>query len=321
MRLNILYFCFFMLFFTNIFSQKITITIQDSIEKQSLPYSSVSFFDGNGLFADENGKLIIDKKIIDSIKVGHVGYFSKIIKLSNIKDLVYLEKDTTLLKEVVVVYKRQESKGINVKPLIHNNVYNMYWSAMGQQYAFFIPNEIPNSFLKTLTFPIIKKDFDQLTGSGPLKKQNFKTFIKVEFFSKSGDFPDKRLYDFEQYAIINSENITDKFKLSLDEEIKIPTEGLFTLMTIYGKVDESDNLIIDTPYDLNIIDGEEKKFLKLILPDFPIVESPKGNLTYFRHVFTIDQKWYRIAKPMLYDKDKEYPFFNIGLGYTTVILK
>ena len=78
------------------------------------------------------------------------------------------------------------------------------------------------------------------------------------------------------------------------------------------------NILSEIPYDENYVNGTKKKFLKLILPDYPLVENPQGVLTFFRYQFSENNNWERIKKPMIYSKNKDYPFFNIGFGYSII---
>jgi hypothetical protein len=292
--------------------------VKDSLTNEILPFSNIDFGNGYGLFADNEGKVKLKINCSDIIKITHIGYENKIIKLQNIKDEVYLKPNYINLDEIKITSIKRKKILTNIKPLIHNDIYKMVWSAIAQQYAFLISYDNPNSFLKTITIPIIEKDFNQITREGAFKKQDFKTMLRIELYSNDGGIPKQKLNDFEQIAIIDSKKIKKKFELLLKEQIEIPKGGFFIVYTILGRVDENENYISEIPYDENYVNGTKKKFLKLILPDYPLVEDPQGVLTFFRYQFSENNNWERIKKPMIYSKNKDYPFFNIGFGYSII---
>jgi len=296
--------------------------LMDSISKMPIEFVSINFKNGYGVFSNEKGQFSIADASIKIIELSHVSYESKQFELATVTDsILVLKPKVTNLLEVVISKKEvlKEKQTFTVKPTIHDDIFKMTWSAIAQQYAFLISSTQPNSYLKSISIPIIEKDFNQVTGGGRLKKQEFKTLIKLELYSNAQGIPGANYSDFEQLATIDSKTISNKFELLLNESIELPEEGLFVGLTILGKIDAAGDFIIELPYDENYVDGTTKKFAKLILPDYPLVESPNGVLTYYKFLYSEKKEWYRINKPMIYSKNKDYPFFNIGFGYKIVV--
>jgi len=299
------------------FSQNTKIVILDSISNLPIKYANVNFLNGFGVFSSENGSIMISDLNVNSIEISHVSYESKKIDLKKINNSIVLLKPKIIKLDEIIIKKEKLKllKKINSKPKIHNNYKEMYFSAIGLKLAFKI-NSSDNkiNMLKSIEIPLFKKTNDATKNSDPDKQYPYKTLIKIEILESINDKPGENLYDYNKYEIINSELLNDSFISKFEKSIKIPENGLFVVVTFIGKVNENNLLIAEMPYDIHI-KYPDKKFIKWILPNIPITAREKNTNTFFRFDYETESNWKQIEKPIIYDKNKEYPIFDIGIGY------
>ncbi|CAM3535978.1 hypothetical protein FSS13T_04030 [Flavobacterium saliperosum S13] len=304
-----------------LYAQERYFVVKDSITKEKLPYTNVNFLNGYGIFSDENGKVILDKEVPNQIKITHIGYFDKIVSLDELHGNtdVFLTASTEILGELKMTVSGNDArkrKEYVVKPTMHDNSNEMYWSSLGQQFAFYIPNDRKNSVLKSVVIPVIVKDLYQGMANQSFEDHPYGTMMKIEFMSNVGNQPGKKVYDYDKVFVIQSAKVEGKVEVKFDETIAVPENGFFVVMTVIGKTDEKGDYVPELPFGIREVNGEKKKFIKIILPNYPLVADSKNQLTLFRHVFGASGNWSRIERPMVYKKDKKYPMYNIGIGYT-----
>lgn len=303
------------------YAQERYFVVKDSITKETLPYTNINFLNGYGIFSDENGKVLLDKEVPNRIKISHIGYTDKTFSLDKLNGNadIFLTPSTEILGELKMTVPKNDGKNRKeyvVKPSLHENSNEMYWSSLGQQFAFYIPNDRKNSVLKSVTIPLIVKDLYQGMANQSFEDHPYGTMMKIEFMSNVADQPGKKVYDYDKVFVIHSAKVQGKAEVKFDETIAVPENGFFAVMTVIGKTDEKGEYLPEMPYGIREVNGEKKKYIKIILPNYPLVEDSKKQLTLFRHVFSESKNWSRIERPMVYKKDKKYPLYNIGIGYT-----
>lgn len=302
------------------FAQQRRLTVKDSITNETLPYASVNLLNGFGLFTDENGQVSLERDAPKTIKITYMGYASKEIPIDKLTStIILLQPEANALSEVKVVNSKKgkgKRKDFTIKPHLHDNINKMYWSSIGQQYAFYIPSTKKESILKSVTIPLIVKDIHQGMTEDSFETEPYGTMVNIAFMTNENQLPDKKLNDSEKRVVIHSGKVTEQITVDFEEEIEIPEEGLFLTMTIIGKTNKQGMYVPEMPYAIRELPDRKKKIIKIILPNYALVEAPKGQLTYFRNVFSDITKWERITRPMVYKNEKEYPFLNVGIGYT-----
>ncbi|WP_313806495.1 hypothetical protein [Flavobacterium sp.] len=322
MKNLILKFCCFFLIgmsFSPVLAQENYFVVKDSITKEQLPYTTIDFLNGYGVFSNENGKVVLNEEFPEKIKVSFVGYEAKEILLANVsRSDVLLKPSTQMLKELNVIVEKEDikkRKEFVTKPVLHENINRMYWSSLGQQYAFYIPNERKRGVLQSVSIPLIVKDLYQGMTEASFENKPYGTMMKIEFMENVADEPGEKLYDYDKTFVVHSGKISKKIDIDFQQKVPIPEEGLFVVLTVLGKTDEAGVYVPELPYNIREVQGVKRKFIKIILPNYPLVEAPKGALTLFRHVFDDNKKWHRINRPMVYKRGEEYPNYNIGIGY------
>ncbi|MCG2610753.1 carboxypeptidase-like regulatory domain-containing protein [Flavobacterium sp. SM15] len=302
------------------FGQQGTYVVKDSISREPLPYANIDFLNGYGIFSDENGKLITNKDLPEKIKISYVGYHPKVVFLKEVRGTdIFLKSSTKVLEEMKIVAAKEDLKKREefvTKPFLHGNMDQMYWSSIGQQIAFYIPHEKRKSELKSVVIPLIVKDIHQGLTEVSFEDEPYGTMVKFEFVSNDNGLPGEKLFDYTKVFVIYSAELTNKVEVKFEEKLPIPEKGFFLQMTVVGKTDTQGKYISELPYSVADYRNQGKKIMKIILPNYPLVESPNGTPTFFRNLFAVSQKWRQIEKPMVFKKDKEYPLYNIGIGYT-----
>jgi len=311
---------FFLFSLFGMSAQQRRLTVKDSITNEALPYASINLLNGFGLFTDENGQVSLERDAPNTIKITYMGYASKEILVDKLTSpIILLQPEANALSEVKVVNSKRgkgKRKDFTVKPHLHDNINKMYWSSIGQQYAFYIPNTKEESILKSVTIPLIVKDIHQGMTETSFETHPYGTMVNIAFMTNANQLPDKKLNDYEKKVVIHSGKVTDNITIDFEEEIEIPEDGLFITMTIIGKTNNQGIYVPEMPYAICELPDRKKKIIKIILPNYALVEASKGQLTYFRNVFSDITKWERITRPMVYKNEKEYPFLNVGIGYT-----
>ena len=318
-KLPIPLFLFFFLFsFFGMNAQQLKLTVKDSITKEVLPYANVNLLNNYGLFTDENGQVTLAKDAPKTIKVTYVGYLPKTISIDKLtSELILLQPEVNALSEVKIVASKgtkKQRKEFTVKPQLHDDINRMYWSSIGQQYAFYIPNTKKDGILKSITIPLNVKDLHQGMAEDSFETDPYGTLVNIGFMTNLNELPDQKLNNYEKKVIIHSGKVKDKITIDFEEEIEIPEEGLFITMTIIGKTNKQGIYQPEMPYVIQEFD--RKKKVKIILPNYALVEAPKGQLTLYRNVFSDNSKWQKITRPMVFKKEHENTFYNVGIGYT-----
>ena len=295
------------------------ITVLDSISKSPVAYAAINLNNNYGIYANDKGMATITDSLVNRVIISSMGYADKTVALQKEMQVVYLIPKPIQLNEVVVTQnKKIKRRELLVKPKMHQDTHAMEMSCATAQYAFLIPAEKNESYLTAITLPLIKIAFEAEGYPGVFEKVLFRTLARVEILANNNGLPGEKLNNYEQYAVITN-SINDKqFDLKLDEELPMPASGLFVQLTMLGKADENGNLSKELPYTNIDRNGDTTiKFFKWMQPNFPLVERPKGTLTFVKFPFMENSSWQTINEPALHEQ-KKYPDFNIGIGYTTV---
>lgn len=306
------------------YSQSRKLIVLDSISKVPLKYASINFLNGYGVYSDEDGQFTIADKTIESIEVSHVSYYSRKMYVSKLNDTIILLKPKMIeLEEIVVkrIEKLKATKSVTVKPQTHKDYNKLFYSAIGLQLALKINSAEKQSYLKNIEIPLLREKDDATRKLYPEKKYPYKTLIKIEVLESVNDSPGEKLYDFATYEIIDSEKIKNSFIYEFKEEIEIPENGLYIGVTFIGSVDESNNLIFEMPYSINSKYEKDLKFIKWLLPNIPIIERKSDTKTMYRFNNEKEPIWKQIEKPTIYFRNKEYPIFDVGIGYKIDVME
>jgi hypothetical protein len=105
---------FLLLLYTSTFFGQSSV-ILDANTKEAIPFATISFGDGRGTFAGDEGEFYFTKKKypdIDSLFISAIGYKEVGVATLNLPSQILVPQETNLLSEVVVSAPKKE----NIKP-------------------------------------------------------------------------------------------------------------------------------------------------------------------------------------------------------------
>ena len=209
------------------------IRINDSITKYPISYATISFGNGQGIFADDEGQFIFTKKLypdIDSLFISALGYKDLNISTKNIQNLLLMQPQAAILDEVVVGVKRDRKfKEETIKPYLDDDYYNCWLPTIESEIAVYFPKTTTkDQKLSGVQFPIAleSKDWKKRNRSNSEKKP-FSTLFKVKFYANNKGIPGNVL-TYKTIVFKATEKNGDAYELDVDAyDIYVPNAGFF----------------------------------------------------------------------------------------------
>lgn len=291
-------------------------TIQDAGEKFPISYATISFGNGNGLFADEDGVFEFSKKRykdIDSIYISALGYKEKGISTNNLPKIIELTPDVAQLQEVVVKAEnlgRYKTKRKGSK--IHDDYFKCWLPTVESEIAVFFPRDpLKSTKIASVYLPVMMESSRGSSG----KKQAFSTLFKMQFYRNDNGFPGKRLAGDDIIFRITNDDKTN-FELDiLEHKVFIPKNGVFVSIQVLGYTDKNGKLQHTKKYH----EVETRKGIVKVSTTFrpllPFTNKIEDNITFTRRIFFKNRTWQRFDEKysennMLIQKG----FMNYGMG-------
>lgn len=278
-------------------------TILDQVNGEPVSYATVSFGNGNGIFADGEGKFIFTKKLysdIDSIYISALGYEKLNVSTENIPDSIQLSPFQDVLDEVTLRYKpKGKSKDEKLKPTLHDDYYKCWLPTIESEIAVFFGNENPSKAKKvnTLLLPIKveSKDWSK-RKTKTSKKIPFSTLFRVYFYENDDGLPgDILTYDEIIFRVTESSESVFELDVS-SSDIFIPKNGMFVSLQVLGYTDKTGKLLPNKKYrEVKTKKGIVKisTTFRPLLPFTDQINTPK---TFVKRIFLNDNQW------VLFDK-------------------
>lgn len=311
---------FFLIFTCQVLiAQNVQFSVKDSITKKPIGYVNLRINNKYQMVSNENGEFSVDDASIHTFEFSCMGYVDKLIQRADLASDVFLTPSVTKLKEVVVNSKpKLKPKSSSVSAETHQDFSKSFTSNHSMSLAFFVEGALNESYLEAITIPIMP-----LNLKAPSHSSHYKTVIAIETLEATeAKTPGGYYYNFKQIAVIDSEKSYNKVEIVLDEPLSIPENGFFVQITILGKADNSNKLILEMPYHTQNVNGKEMNFIKLMKPYFPLVKEQKGVTTFIKIRADLEQaKWNRINWPVIDNSIIDNPVYNIGFGYTKKVYK
>lgn len=318
---------FFLLFFVSIsFSQT---KIKDSQSSYPVSYATVSFNNGNGLFANDEGEFVFTKKLypdIDTLYISALGYKDLKIATSNLPNTILMDTETNALDEVLITAKiDRKFKEEKIKPYLDDDYYHCWLPTIKSEIAVYFPN--PDPALKKITkvlFPITleSKDWDKRKRSNADKKP-FSTLFKVNFYNNENGFPGKEIIN-RTIVFRVTEKDGDQYTLDVsDEDIFIPESGFFVSLQVLGYTDEKGKLLSNKKYkEIKSNDGSIIKIPTNFRPLLPFTDKITQSRTFVKRVFINGNAWTRFEKGGAFQSTLlQSGHNNYGIGLTYNVYK
>lgn len=318
---------YLLLFYVSIsFSQTI---IKDALTSYPISYATVSFNNGNGLFANDEGEFVFTKKLypdIDTLFISALGYKDLKVATENLPKTLLMTTEVNALDEVLLTAKiDRKFKVEDIKPYLDDNYYNCWLPTIESEIAVYFHN--PDEALKKITkvhFPITleSKDWEKRNRANAEKKP-FSTLFKVKFYNNDNGHPGKEI-SFRTLVFRATEKDGDKFTLDVsDEGIFIPKSGVFISLQVLGYTDDNGKLLSNKKYkEIKSNDGSMIKIPTNFRPLLPFTDKISENKTYIKRVFVNENKWTRFEKESNFQSTLlQTGHNNYGIGLTYNVYK
>ncbi|MDO1499960.1 hypothetical protein Q2T40_07435 [Winogradskyella maritima] len=301
------------------------IKITDSTTKYPVSYATVSFGNGQGIFADDEGVFVFNKKLypdVDSLFISALGYKNLNLSTENLKTELILKPQIDKLDEVVittVITKDRKFKTEELKPYLDDDYYNCWLPTIESEIAVFFPNESDQTTrLEAIKFPIAleSKDWNNRKKSNSDKKK-FSTLFKVNIYANADGIPGDVL-TYETLVFRSTETDGDYHELNVqDLDIIMPDNGMFVSLQVLGYTDKTGKLLPNKKY--KEIKGREGtvKIPTNFRPLLPFTDEMDGHRTFVKRVFINGNAWLAFKPNNGFNSSLlKKELFNYGIGLT-----
>ncbi|WP_417889489.1 hypothetical protein [Xanthomarina gelatinilytica] len=311
------------LFFFSISGFAQTLII-DSQTKHPVSYATISFGNGQGVFADDEGMFVFTKKIypdIDSLFISALGFKDLHISSETVSDTLQLQPFIDELDEVVVRAKiDRKYKEETIKPYLDDDYYACWLPTIESEIAVYFKN--PDTKLKKLTeiqFPIALESVDwEKRHKANAEKKPFSTLFKVKVYLNNNGFPGKPL-SYENMVFRVTEKDGDAYAMDVSAyDIYIPDSGFFVSLQVLGYTDDSGKLLPNKKYKEIKSRGQTVKIPTNFRPLLPFTNEIPENNTYIKRVFVNHNQWIQFKKENINDSSLLKAGLNnygIGISY------
>lgn len=296
MRLIVLLVCFVI---STSYSQT---KIIDKDTQFPISFATISFGNGNGIFADDDGKFTFTKKLyhdIDTLYISSLGYKEFKIATTNLDDTIILEPLSEELQEVIVQVKPKGKYKIEkIKPTLHDDYFKCWLPTIESEIAIFFPNKNQNpKQITTLYFPI-KTEASNWSErkKSDAKKRAFSTLFKVHFYENNNGLPGDVL-SYEKVVFRVTEKSEPIFELDITEnDIFIPKNGIFVSLQILGYTDKHGKLLPNKKYQEVKTRKGIVKVSTTFRPLLPFTNKIPEKRTFIKRIFLDNNQWIRYEK-------------------------
>ncbi|MFC0605259.1 hypothetical protein [Winogradskyella pulchriflava] len=297
--------------------------VLDSITKYPVSYATISFGDGNGTFADDEGKFFFTKKLypdIDSLFISALGFKDLNISTDNLPNQLLLQPQADELDEVVIDTKlNRKFKEEQLKPYLDDDYYNCWLPTIESEIAVYFPKTTTkDQKLTEVIFPIAleSKDWEKRKRANSDKKK-FSTLFKVKFYANNNGLPGKVL-TYETIVFRATEKNGDAYTLNTEAyDLYIPKDGFFVSIQVMGYTDKAGKLLPNKKYKEIKTKNGVVKIPTNFRPLLPFTDEIETKNTYIKRVFINGNNWVKFEKGNGFESSLlKRDLFNYGIGLT-----
>lgn len=288
-------FSFLLLFLASIAANAQNIRIIDSVDRSGVPFATISFGNGLGTFADEEGRFSFSKKKyadIDSLFVSAIGYAEKAIPIGNGTDSsiqkIVLRPEVSQLGEVIVsAPKEGKFKFKKQKGQTHTDIFTCWLPTVESEVAvFFGRYEDRVTQISKLFLPINAEREYKSKGKG-----KFATIFRIQYYENIGGFPGAPI-PYENVVFSMSEKADKIFELDvLSKSIFIPENGIFVSIQVLGYANKEGKLVDSKKYREVKTSRGIQKISTSFRPLLPFVKGLPNQSTFVRRIFLNNKSW------------------------------
>ncbi len=287
--LKYLCFCFVLLQSFNSLSQ--SIVVLDSLSKESIPFATVSFGDGLGIFADDNGTFIFSKKRyadVDTLYISAMGYAEKEVLFDTDLEQVLLRPEVSQLGEVIVsADKEGKFKFKKQKAQTHTDLFACWLPTVESEVAVLFKRYQNNATqISKLYLPINAEREYKSKGKG-----NFATIFRIQYYENNGGRPGAAI-PYEETVFSINEKEDKIFELDvLSKSVFIPENGIFIALQVLGYAKKDGRLAQTKQYREIKTPRGLQKISTSFRPLLPFVKGMPNQNTFVRRIFLNNKKW------------------------------
>lgn len=303
-------------------------TITDSLTQQGVSFATISFGNGYGIFANDEGLFVFTEKLypdVDSLFISALGYEDFKISTQRLPDVIYLKQKIDALDEVVLTAKiDRKFKEEKMKPYLDDDYYKCWLPTIESEIAVYFPNV--GDALKKISkihFPITLESSDwEKRNRSNAEKREFSTLFKVKFYSNDNGFPGKEL-TFETIVFIATEKDGDVHNLDVSNyDIFVPKSGFFVSLQVMGYTDDHGKLLPNKKYKEVKTASGIVKIPTNFRPLLPFTDKIPENKTFIKSVFSNNNQWLLFEKGTTFQPSLiKSGLTNYGVGVTYNVYK
>lgn len=268
-----------------------TIIIADSLSLEPIPYATISFGNGLGNFADEDGQFSFSKEKysdVDTLFISAMGYAEKTIATASLLEKIVLKPEVSQLNEVIVsAQKNGKFKLRKRKPVSHDDIFTSWLPTVESEVAvMFKRHEGKPTQISKLLLPINAESKYKSKGKG-----KFATIFRVNFYENNKGLPGD-LTGYENVVFSVNEKEDKVFELEVSSKsIYIPENGIFISLQVLGYANAKGSLAQTKQYrEIKTARGIQK-ISTSFRPLLPFSDKLIRQNTYVRRIFLNNKKW------------------------------
>lgn len=268
-----------------------TAIILDEVTKEPVSFATISFGDGRGTFASENGGFHFTKKKypdIDSLFISSIGYKEAGVATNNLPTSIWLQQETNLLSEVVVsAQKKGKYKTKKIKAFTHQDI-NACWLPTVESEVAVLLNRVEgkSSKIASLLLPINAESKYKSKGKG-----NVPTVFRIQFYENDNGTPGLP-FPHEKIVFLIKHEEDKIFELDIvSKHIFIPKDGIYASLQVLGYANPQGKLAQSKKYREVQTRAGIKKISTAFRPLLPFSNELPTQQTFVRRIFHNDKKW------------------------------
>ena len=314
-----------LLFQTTLAAQTV---VQSHDNDKPVAFATISFGNGQGIFADDVGVFVFTKKLypdIDSLYISALGFKDHKLATTNLPPTIRLESEDILLDEVLVRARiDRDFKVKKQKPLVDDDYFKCWLPTIESEIAVFFPKTTnQDTKVTTVHFPmkVESKDWKKRKKKNADKKP-FSTLFKAKFYKNNNGFPGDVL-SYETIVFRVTEKDGQVFDLDVsDYDIFVPDNGVFVSIQVLGYTDKAGKLLPNKKYKEIKTNRGIAKIPTNFRPLLPFTDAISEKNTYIKRVFINDNKWVRFEKANVSDSSLlAAGLNNYGIGISLNVYK
>jgi len=265
--------------------------VVDAETKTPVSFATISFGDGRGTFAGEDGIFDFPKAKyadIDSLHISAIGFKEVGFSTNNIPAIIALQPEASQLSEVIVTApKRGKYKTKKKKSVTHEDIHTSWLPTVESEVAvLFNRYEGKSTRIAKLMLPINAETQYKSRGKG-----KFATIFRIQFYQNDNGLPGKPVIH-EKIIFAINQDAEKVFELNIQsKQIFIPEEGIFASLQVLGYADDKNKLIQSKKYREVPTKRGVKKISTAFRPLLPFTNELSNQKTYVRRIFLNNKKW------------------------------